>query len=407
MHEPTLDERSPEVRVEFSIARAEVAGRWMATAFAEQSAAIVDTLHEAREHPEVFVGSGFLGHRADAVAFAERAAIADLAVRLGLAESTIRNRESETRTLRERAPLVWARMCSGDIAAAQGRVVADVALTLPPESWADFERAVLDAAERLAPARFRTFARAARERIRPDSAAEAHRQRVGERRVWVEHDLDGMSWLTAYLPAAVAQRAMAHLDRAALSLAKAPDEQRTVAQLRADVAGDLLAGVLGCSNTSGAGVAVAVTVPVFTLLGNGEEPGTLEGYGPIDADTARSLAAHAPSFVRILTHPVTGTVLDVDRTTYRVPADLKRWLKVRDNDSCTFAGCGRSAAECDVDHTVPWAEGGTTSATNLAHLCRSHHRLKHESLWRMTQSSAGITWTSPTGFTTAPDPPPF
>ena len=50
---------------------------------------------------------------------------------------------------------------------------------------------------------------------------------------------------------------------------------------------------------------VLVTVPVLTLLGRSAEP-ALEGYGPIDIDTARELAAGAPGLVRILTHPETG-----------------------------------------------------------------------------------------------------
>ncbi|QWT24467.1 13E12 repeat family protein [Subtercola sp. PAMC28395] len=40
---------------------------------------------------------------------------------------------------------------------------------------------------------------------------------------------------------------------------------------------------------------VIVTVPVMTLLGHTDEPGDLSGYGPIDAETARELARHAPS----------------------------------------------------------------------------------------------------------------
>ena len=51
---------------------------------------------------------------------------------------------------------------------------------------------------------------------------------------------------------------------------------------------------------------INVTVPVLTLLGLDDEPADLEGYGPIDADTARRLAAHAPSMRRILVHPETG-----------------------------------------------------------------------------------------------------
>ncbi len=142
---------------------------------------------------------------------------------------------------------------------------------------------------------------------------------------------------------------------------------------------------------------VYVTVPVMTLLGHSDEPAELDGYGPIDAETARELAAHAPSFQRILTHPETGAYLSYGRTSYRVPADLAGYLKVRDG-GCRFPGCGRRAIASDIDHTVDWAFDGRTEHDNLAHLCRKHHRLKHRTGWRMTQESGGvIRWDSPAG----------
>lgn len=145
---------------------------------------------------------------------------------------------------------------------------------------------------------------------------------------------------------------------------------------------------------------VAVTVPVLTLLGRSEEPGNLDGYGPIDPATARALAANAPSFIRILTHPETGAVLSVGRDRYAVPADLRTWLRLRDQ-TCRFPGCSRVAVRCDVDHTVAFREGGArgrTDAGNLAHLCRKHHRLKHTTRWSVEQRLDGeLTWTSPTG----------
>jgi hypothetical protein len=45
----------------------------------------------------------------------------------------------------------------------------------------------------------------------------------------------------------------------------------------------------------------------------------LEGYGPIDIETARRLAADAPGFTRILTHPETGAVLSLGRDRYAIP----------------------------------------------------------------------------------------
>jgi hypothetical protein len=352
------DPRRADVRVEWQMARAEVAQRSVNLAHAEQLDAIELTLRDARAYPEVFLGHSPLAAGADGPAFAERAAVADLAVRLGLAEPTVRSQAHEAHMLRTRTPRIWAAFRQGDISVPNARVVADLATTLEPQAWVAFESSAIEFAA-LAPPRFRLRARTAAEQAQPQPAVERHRVAALERRVWSDADHDGMAWFGAYLPAQAAQRAMAHVEAMARSLAAHPDETRTLAQIQADVAADLLAGALG--SRRGAGVSVAVTVPVMTLLGRSEQPGILEGYGPIDAATVRELAAHAPSFARILTDPVTGTMLDVDRSTYRVPADLKRWLGVRDG-GCAFPGCGRSTRNCDIDHTTDWARGGTTSA---------------------------------------------
>lgn len=399
---PTLlDQRLPDVRLEFGIARAEVAHTAVARAQAEQMSAIAATLREARDFPELNLGPTQLGPAA--VEFAERAAIADLAVRLNLAESTVRSQAFEADTLRTLTPTLWESFREGEVSAANASTVASLAIGLTDAACQTFETELLQPAATLAPARFRAMARALRERLVAEPPAERHERAAEARRVILEPDVDGMAWLHAYMPADAAQRAILHVSRIATQLAKAGDETRTLAQLRADVASDLLAGVLGAQGS--VGVTVGVLVPVLTLLG-GAEPGILEGYGPIDAATARRLAAHAPSFHRILTHPVTGTVLDVDRTRYRPPADLKRMVGLRDV-VCTFPGCGRRARECDLDHTLAWDDDGKTAETNLASLCRHHHRLKHETNWRVERSGGVSTWTSPSGAIRTSDPPPF
>ncbi|GAA1722756.1 hypothetical protein GCM10009809_18220 [Isoptericola hypogeus] len=142
-----------------------------------------------------------------------------------------------------------------------------------------------------------------------------------------------------------------------------------------------------------------VTVPITTLTGVGEGSATLDGVVPIDAETARLLAAGAPTLRRVLTDPVTGAMLTLERRTYVVPADLRAFLTQRDV-TCRFPGCRIPARRCDVDHTIAWADGGTTDATNLAHLCRRHHTLKHESRWQVEQLADGVlAWTSPRGRT--------
>jgi hypothetical protein len=397
------DPALPEVRIEHSIAHVEVMLSQANRVTAEVNSALDHTLEEARAHPEVYVDPSVRMRPAERVEFAERAAAADLAVRLNLSEMTIRARAAEARILRLRLPRLWQRVREGDVSPANARYAAELARTLPHECHGAFDVAIADLATRLTPVRFRLRARATRERIHHVDLAERARAAAETRGVWVENELDGMAVLSLRLPADVAHRGYAGIDAMARSLRSRPDETRTLHQLRGDIAGDLITGAGGGAVTT----SVAVTVPVMTLLGRSDEPATLDGYGPIDAETARRLAAHAPSFTRLLTHPVSGGLLDIDRASYRPPADLRRWLAVTDV-LCTFPGCGRSARTSDIDHTVDRQFGGKTRGGNLAHLCRHHHRLKHMTWWAVRQEPGRkIVWTSPTGHVRAADPPPF
>lgn len=255
-------------------------------------------------------------------------------------------------------------------------------------------------------------------------------------------ELDGMATLTALLPADRARRIEEQLDVTARSLRNEADEDRTLAQIRADVLADLVLGGSGAGGAGGGAAAgragggardtlctrcagspapgapatVFVTVPALSLIaaerGEAEPadaaPALLDGYGPIPMDMALELAAGATHWVRVLTHPITGTMLDVERTTYRVPTSLRRWLAVR-RGTCVFAGCGRSAHRCDIDHRRRWVDGGTTSAANTDPLCEHHHRLKEETRWTLTRDPVtdDPQWTSPTGIQHPADPPPF
>jgi hypothetical protein len=404
---PLLDPRRADVRVQFGVARAEVAHQSANRATAEQWAAIADVFDEACTSPDVFVDSELPMRAGERAEFAVRAAAADLAVRLGISESTVRGQAFDAATLRTRLPRVWAAFREGEVETANARVAADLVRTLPDEAAisAQFDgalAAILD----LAPTRFRARARVLRERIHSIPLVERAAVATETRGVWIDNDVDGMAQLAMNLPADEAHRAFARIDAAARSLAKPADETRTLAQLRADVARDLLLDAAGVAATR---VTVGVTVPVMTLLGHADEPGILEGYGPIDAETARRLAAQAPSFTRLLTHPISGALLDIDRGTYRVPADLKKWVQIRDV-MCSFPGCGRLARTSDIDHTFDHQYGGATSARNLAHLCRHHHRLKHRTRWSVRRNTAPgpvLVWTSPTGQIRNSDPPPF
>jgi hypothetical protein len=183
---------------------------------------------------------------------------------------------------------------------------------------------------------------------------------------------------------------------------RTPDT-RTVGQIRTDVFTDLLLTGHATPEVSNGSIPeseaivahVQVTVPVMTALGHDTTPAELTGHAPIDTATALRLAGTASGWDRVLTHPVTGTVVAVDR--YRPTDHLKRVLRVRD-EHCRFPGCRIPTRRCDIDHTIAREHDGPTEVTNLAHLCRRHHTLKHHSAWRVRQTDDGVLhWTSPTG----------
>lgn len=365
-----------------------------------------------------FRSSGLATPRAgtwDAETTARRVTVSELAAALRIPESAAERLVAESSALVHDLPATLAVLARGDISYRHATAVVDNAQSLPPEAVADYEAAVLPRAAVLSTTRFREAARRLRERLHPASMSDRRAAAADRRGVTVDPARDGMAWLTAYLPAEQALAIDDRLDRIAAGL-RSPDETRTFAHLRADALCDLLT----CGETphdetgSGGGLGhgivarVLVTVPVLSLLGLGSETdtgtATLEGYGPTSADLARILAAGAPSFTRLLTHPETGAVLSVGRDSYTVPADLRTWLRARD-ETCRHTGCGRRAAGCDIDHTRDWQHAGDTTHDNLAHLCRRHHQLKHHTDWTPRHLPGGILeWTSPSGRTYLTEP---
>jgi len=357
---------------------------------------------------------------------------AELACALRIPERTAENHIARAHSLTRSLPSTLVALKAGEISYRHAEAIVDSVTGLDDDATAALETAALPFARNLTVAKFERKLRTLRERTNPETIVERRERATTDREVTFTPGRDGMAWLSAYLPAPDALAAFHRLTELAGCL-RAIDKTssdsvptRTLAQARADALRDLLIdGEPALEGPRGIRPTVYVTVPAMTLLGRSGEAAVLDGYGPIDPDTARELAAAAPSFIRLLTHPETGAVLSVGKDSYRVPSDLKNWLRLRDS-TCRFPGCSRTAYQCDIDHTDDWAYGGETRHDNLAHLCRSHHRLKHNSGWRVQHLASGedppdgslynpdappdiapgtLTWTSPTGheYTTEPE----
>ncbi|GAB2532154.1 HNH endonuclease signature motif containing protein [Brachybacterium huguangmaarense] len=153
---------------------------------------------------------------------------------------------------------------------------------------------------------------------------------------------------------------------------------------------------------------VNVTVPVTTLLGEGDEPGTLDGVSPIPAPLARELAGREDVWFRILTDPVSGAFLPLPASRYVPTPAMLEHLRLR-GATCAVPGCTRPsswASEADhieeFDHLNPEA-GGRTEIENLHLLCWAHHqdktarRLDPTRLEHPAREPGGTRWEFPDG----------
>ncbi|MCU1688925.1 MAG: hypothetical protein JWN20_853 [Jatrophihabitantaceae bacterium] len=144
---------------------------------------------------------------------------------------------------------------------------------------------------------------------------------------------------------------------------------------------------------------IQIVVPAATLLGISDAPGELDGYGPIDADTARAIAFDGTAtWRRVLTDPQ-GRVLEYGQTTYRPPQALKDLIIARDR-TCTGPGCSTPARMCQIDHLDPFPHGPTAAWNNDAK-CVTDHALKTARLFDSARDpdTGATVWTDRHGTT--------
>jgi hypothetical protein len=116
-------------------------------------------------------------------------------------------------------------------------------------------------------------------------------------------------------------------------------------------------------------------VPGQSALANGEH---------VSAETSRRLACDASRVV--MQHARDGRVVEVAARTRTIPPALRRTLHHRDH-GCRFPGCNVRFGE--GHHIRHWAQGGPTTLSNLAMLCRRHHRAVHEEGYQVERDPSG------------------
>ena len=249
-------------------------------------------------------------------------------------------------------------------------------------------------------------------------AREAARQHAG-RALHVYQDEDGTVVLRGRLAPEVGALLLRALDAARETLyqrrrateavrpATGPAaEAPTRAQQQADALALLAEAALHHEIDPGApGERYQVVVHVdATVLADPAQPGqsVLEEGAHVSAETSRRLACDASRVV--MRHDGAGRVVEVGARTRTIPPALRRALQQRDR-GCCFPGCHVRVGQ--GHHVRHWAQGGPTTLSNLALLCRRHHRAVHEEGYQLARGPDGaLQFRRPNGWLLPEVPPP-
>jgi hypothetical protein len=358
---------------------------------------------------------------------ARGAAGADQDQQVGSTAGWLRNRlrlgagaaSSSVRTARSlfRGPLTATAqaLTSGVLSPAHARVLAHGTSDLPERVAAEADPVLVEAAARLDPPRLRQAVGYLLEVADPEGADAARERRHGRRGLWLSPTFDDMVAVNGLL-----EPEAGHIVLAALEPLARPadaDDSRSGGQRQADALAELARRALEggwLPKAGGVRPQLLVTVDLDSLLGHpGGIGGEMGWAGPLEAEACRRLACDGAVTRVLVTRDPTSTVeglqgrlraamtllpptlggapsqpLDVGRTTRVVQPAQRSALAVRDG-GCVFPDCDRPLAWCEAHHLRHWVDGGSTDLSNLALLCRAHHRAVHEGGWRLIRGPDG------------------
>jgi hypothetical protein len=329
------------------------------------------------------------------------AVAAEVAAAQRISQSLAASRVRYARAMRERLPEVGAVFSAGDIDYRTFQtIVYRTDLITDPEILARVDAELAGKVTRLPSlSRGRLGTQVDRIVARVDAdAVRRRKERLEERQVCIDDPLDGLCHVEGSLLAPDADALDRRLN--AMAATVCAHDPRTREQRRADALGALAGGAdrLACrcaraDCAAGQRPAAAPVVIHVIAQPDTEYASLVTADGLITADLLSELAADAKHVP--LVHPG-----DAPPEPGYVPSKaLADFVRCRDL-TCRWPGCDQPASRCDIDHTIPHAQGGPTHAANLKCYCRTHHLVKTFWGWHDKQLPDGtLILTSPSGHT--------
>ncbi|GEP33716.1 hypothetical protein NSZ01_14840 [Nocardioides szechwanensis] len=354
-------------------------------------------LHQTDDEGEAAFGDHGIPLAGDGAPWVSEFAVMELGTALGVSTDSAKRYVGAALEVRYRLPRVWERVAAGDLPFWKARFIAERTMCLPAAGAAFVDQRVAFVAHKIGYAETQRQIDAAQLRFDPE-AAEKQRRLDSERRKFDIHKDAVSAAGTVEVNGILDLPDALDLDHALSTRAAELRElgcEESLDVRRAMAVGDLARGqgTLDYDKTR----------PLVLHLHDDSNVGRCDNTrSPVLAETIREWCSNPHP--TIIVKPVKDLADHIHVAAYEVPDRLAEQDALVDHH-CVFPWCTRPARSCDIDHAVPYGEGGPTCSCNTAPLCRGHHRLKTHGGWTYEVLDRGTyLWHTPHGHLFRRDP---
>jgi hypothetical protein len=318
-------------------------------------------------------------------------AAAELGARVGMTTYAAGMLMADALDLVHRAPVLWARVEAGEVKASYARFVVKQTRHLPADQARRVAAAVAPSADgRLPWTRFEALVEATVAKADPDAAREREehaRKATFARKLRTEADGMASFLIRAPLPVIeqIAATHRAYSDALKNDFPELDDDERDVQAIvmlltpGSDADLNKLVDVLPTAN-----------LYVHTYLGADRAGGTgmarIEGHGMVTEDYLRDVLGPR---CRFKVYPVIDIEGMAPVDAYEIPDRHRRAVHLM-TPADTFPWGSSTSRAQQIDHTVPYDQGGASSLGNYGPMTITHHRIKTHGGWEVEQPFPGI-----------------
>jgi uncharacterized protein DUF222 len=318
-------------------------------------------------------------------------AAAELGVRIGRSPYAARQLMADVLDLHHRHPQLWSRVEAGEVKVSYARHVVAKTRDLTPEQAAFVDAAVAESADGRIPwSRFETLVEAKIKAADPETARAKEEQASRARFAKKLHgEANGMASFMVRADVATIEAIDAAVTTLAATLTEADEDHRRVHAVL------LMTHPTATPATDVRDLLPTVQLYLHTCPGpDSEGIARLEGHGPVtEAWITRVLGPTC----RFKIQPVLDLAGQAPVDAYEIPERHRQAVHLM-TPADTFPYASSLSRTKQVDHNLPYDQGGISGIGNYGPLTTLHHRIKTHGGWQVKQPFPGIyLWRDPHG----------